>query len=516
MDNDTLRLCWTIALNVDDLEVQDDSNFFKLGGDSIQALRLAEAVQEHHANLDVEAIFTHPTFQEMLAYFKVGDTITSPVELKAPESLSESVISRCARICNLDPSTVEDVFPVELLQYGRLQKHLKNGTSMVQVVFELQGTQDATWVCVAFEAIHAKNQIFRTRLYVNLQAVIKEPITWLQATNLDRYLASDWQVRFRMKKPLVRYAIIRELGKTYIGWTCQYSAEDAWTRRLLLDDLECCFADPAEFDAKPLRPQFKKFVEHKRSLNKKEADAFWKAYLANFRYSMPLFQRPETCKTFMDSSFSTTLPINRPKHLAITFSNIALTALALAISQVTGAHDVGFICTKGFRTISLPRVDAIMGPLSSSVPTFVQLSPLQRVSEVLHHVQEDSVRMLKYEVSGPNHIWHPRCPTIDDSILFNWLPPGSDYLHRVARFKVNGQEASLHTIQERHGLHSWGAEVSIWDNGDHLRIKTDFDDRVLARELLERVLKLFEEKLKMICEEQDKTVKELTEENLSA
>lgn len=52
------------------------------------------------------------------------------------------------------------------------------GTAAIQLVFELRGTRDTDLACRAFEVIHAKNQVPRTRFLQMhsevLQVALKE------------------------------------------------------------------------------------------------------------------------------------------------------------------------------------------------------------------------------------------------------------------------------------------------------------------------------------------------------
>jgi amino acid adenylation domain-containing protein len=60
----TLADIWVQALRVDQVGRQD--NFFELGGDSLMAMRLVVRVVERYAvNFHIQAVFRHPTLQEM-------------------------------------------------------------------------------------------------------------------------------------------------------------------------------------------------------------------------------------------------------------------------------------------------------------------------------------------------------------------------------------------------------------------------------------------------------------------
>ena len=283
-----LQQCWAIALGLDAGDINNDDNFFDLGGDSVQAIRLAEVSRERHIKLDVETVFDHPDFQDMLANFETVATTDSPSEVPSQGQLNAATARACADTCGVGSVLIEDIFPSVAVQDYFLEDHIHLGAWLIQLVFELRGTRDTALVCKAFDTIHAKNQIWRTRLVQVdgevVQVVLKDPVVWHNAMDPEEYKAKDSAVRMGFGQPLVRYAVVKEPDKTYLVWTCHHSLMDAWTRRLLFDDLESYLADPIAFTAKPDRPPFKNLVDYWRSFNT-EANALLERYYAELPHT---------------------------------------------------------------------------------------------------------------------------------------------------------------------------------------------------------------------------------------
>lgn len=509
-----LRQCWAMALELDVDDIKDDSNFFDLGGDSVQAIRLAEVAGERRLTLDVETIFTCPDFQDMLANSERVSTTDYPSEAQSQGQLDAATVRACADACAVGPELIEDIFPTVGLQEALMQAHINNGAFLIQLVFGLQGTQDTGLVCKAFDTIRAKNQVLRTRLVQIgkevLQVALKDPIMWYNAVDLGEYVAKDSTVRMGFGQPLVRYAVVPESEKTYVVWTCHHSVMDGWTRRLLFDDLESCLANPVTFTAKPDRPSFKTFVDYRNSLNAKEAKAFWERHFAELPNTKTLYTIPDDYMPCSNKTIAREVSIERPTRSAITLSNMAQAAFALTLGQMTGSHKTTLRSVRGSRAISMPRAESIMGPMvSSAVLLHVQLPPEEPVSMVLRSLQDTSTRMLKYEIFYAEHASGRH--DSKNHISFNWFPFGSDLSSRVAEFAVGNDKAALRVTQELYpNPHSWlGCIVNVYDNGDHLRISSLFDDRLLDASVLERVLDLFAAKLRKICVGQDMSVESL-------
>lgn len=502
-----LRQCWSAALDVDLQDVGDSSNFFDIGGDSVQAIRLAEIARGYQLKLDVETVFNYPDFQDML---RNSERAPAKEASEAPfqEQLDTATVQLCADTCRVDPECIEDIFPTVGIQNGLMQSHIDTGAWLIQVVFELQGTQNTEYVCKAFETIRAKNQVLRTRLVQVesevLQVALKDAIAWHHATDLKEYVATDSASWMGYGQPLARYAVIQEFEKTCIVWTCHHCIMDGWTRRLLLEDLESYLANPDTFSARPPRPPFKDFVNYRRSLDSGEANNFFKEYLANLPNKKPLYSVPEDYTACTNHSITREVFLDRPTRGAITFSIMGQAALALAVGQVTDSHELTLHTVRGTRTQSMPGIESVMGPLVSAMLSKFQLRPEEPLSVFLRKLQDAATQMLKYEPFSLEHY-----PALGmNQVAFNWLPLGSDLFSKIARFSVGEDQASLRVVQELYpNTHvSVGCIFNIYDVGDHLRVSTEFDDHLLEASLIERVQDLFAAKLKKICGGQEMSV----------
>ena len=510
-DTNTLKQCWAIALDLDVDDVNDDDNFFDLGGDSVQAIRLAEVAREHRLKLDVETVFNHPDFQGMLANSERVATTDSPLEAPSQGQLNAATVRACADTYGVEPELIEDIFPIVGIQGTLMQIHVQTGAFLMQVVFELQGTLDTALVCKAFDIIHAKNQALRTRLVPVdseiLQVALKDSIVWQNAADLKEYKAKDSTVWMGYGQPLVRYAVVKEPEKTYVVWTAHHSVMDGWTRRLLFDDLESYLANPVAFTAKPDRPPFKNIVDYQRSSNT-EANAFLERYYAEIPHTKTLYTVPDGYTAISKNTSARKISIHRPTKTNMTVSTMAHVAFALALGQMTGSYETTLSITRGSRALPMSGAESIMGHMAVLVLLHVQLPPKQPISTVLRNMQDTSTRMLKYELFNSKHAM--RQPGYSNHIAFNWFPLGSDLSSRVAHFHAGNDSASLRVIQEEYPNHSMlRCLINVYDNGDHLRVSSAFDDGLLDGSLLERLLDLFAAKLRRICEGQEMSVESL-------
>lgn len=153
-----LKKCWAIALDLDMDDVDGDDSFFDLGGDSVQAIRLAEVARKHRLKLDVETVFEHPDFRGMVANSETLTNTDFPSEAPPHRQLDAATVRACADACGVEPNLIEDIFPTIGIQASLMQTHIHSGAFLMQLIFELQGTRDTALVCKAFDIIRAKNK----------------------------------------------------------------------------------------------------------------------------------------------------------------------------------------------------------------------------------------------------------------------------------------------------------------------------------------------------------------------
>ncbi|KAL8685419.1 MAG: hypothetical protein Q9218_007775 [Villophora microphyllina] len=130
-----LREVWSQVLDQDEADIEDDDNFFEIGGDPVAAMQLVSVAQESRLSLDAEAVFQHPKLVDMAVH----------------------------------AIAMEDVYPCPRMQIAFLKRHIQTkdpGTLVEYSILDVEGTQDTSRIQDAFEAIRGKNVILRTRFVI--------------------------------------------------------------------------------------------------------------------------------------------------------------------------------------------------------------------------------------------------------------------------------------------------------------------------------------------------------------
>ena len=442
-----LSSAWSRVLDVKESEIQESDNFFEIGGDSVKSMRLVSAAQDVDIDIDAETIFNHPTLFDMMEHSKEVEK-KAPATSTSQSSLEHHLLHRCAIACQVDPALIEDIFPSSDLQTRLLHLHLsaeKPGGWLKQLVFEIAGTDDASKVKAAFQAVRDDNQALRTRLVRHedhvVQVIMRDQIHWEMASNLAEYLAHDISTRMNFGGPLTRYAVVHENEKTLIVWTAQHCVEDEWTRNLLFDGLEQFLLSPTTYSERPKPPSPSMYASYLSS-KMEEGKTFWQRYMGDSPNRSGLWDIADDHAPTSSKVVTGQLKISgeSQKYEGMPLATIAHGAFGLACAELSGnLDDVTFITVRMGRQIPLKGVELMMGPILCFAPLRVQPASHGTILEMLQQIQRDFESMRPYERLAVTAL---QLPTNSLPIL-NWRMNDTDIFDRKIDFEVDGSKASL-------------------------------------------------------------------------
>ena len=451
-----LRAAWCDVLGLEESDIDSDSDFFALGGDSVMALRLTSAAQDRNISLDAEMIYNHSVCMDMarvcchhpLQPQNASETATS---MRA----DENVIEACAQACGVARDLIEDVFTSTVTQDVIFHSHHSTGAMLLQTVFEIGSELDLDRLRRTWQLLRDKNQFLRTRLVKHgdriFQVVVNDEIHWRSSScDLAVYTADDMSTRVRSGDPLFRYAIVDEEcgGKKFFVWTCHHAGFDGWTRCLIFNKLQEGFDDMTRFENESQGPSYKSFVQWKHSHEEKksvEAMAFWKKYLGDGYENPKGVNYPSPGYVPLSTSHTSRMLKMKPtstKSSSFTASTLGHAAWALAIASIwhSKEKDVLFATIKMGRQMTrdepLDRAESTMGPMLTVVPVRVALlnNKDMPIRDFLSQMQHELISTIPYEHEGWEAIVHYLgTEAILPGGYLNWHPAGSDIFSRVLK-----------------------------------------------------------------------------------
>lgn len=487
-----LRTAWCKVLDTEEDELDGESHFFQEGGDSVAAMRLIGVAEDYKIQLDNAIIYDFPVLKNMACNSHEIHVRSDGSETNATtQDLEEDLVQACANTCGVEQDAIEDIFPATETQERILGWHMKDGSAVLQYVFQIHGPAKTDLIREVVDVIRQKNQILRTRLVrqngILYQVVVKDPAKWYEGTKLSEY----WEHVFSQEgwvgygDPLFRYAFIEEGRDLFFAYTSQHSGYDGWTNHLIFDALEEGLRDLEGLRQKPVRTQYKQFgkwIERRSAATDEAAKsmAFWDSYLSGFKGFANRIGAAPGYEPYETARVTRIMPLKR-RASPFTLSTMAHAAWAISLGNIYQDDDVLFLTVTSGRRFPrndpLPGVESVMGPVQIGVCLRTRLRAEQPISSLLRETQDSILSMIPYEREGPiaRKILGPHLAYVS---VFNWHPIGNDIPSRIIDFE--NPDGSITRLEGRRDLYTpfkvpIRIVVDVWEHHDHLRIIPKWD-----------------------------------------
>ena len=517
-----MRSVWSNVLGVDECDLDGNANFFEMGGDSALALRLIETAKEKNLHVDYEAVFRQSTLTELAnnsqEYGQPTNTTHTPSNAANELVFEEGIIHACASACQCDRELIEDIFPASPLQEAVLSRgESSHGTLVMQWVFQIRGKLDRGSLREAWNELHRKNQIMRTRLVKlgddALQVVLKADLNWQEGNSLSEYKAHSFGHPLTSTQPLFRYAIIEEQHESYFVWTGHHCGNDSGTRRMIFEDLQNILSHPP-YTGKSDRTSYKTFVEWSQSRDNTAALAYWESRLASLQpfgyiYPLSLEHLPTTT-----SRFSKTLPRERLSNSKskFTISTMAHAAWSISLGNISGRDDIFYETTRLGRQIPISGAESIVGPVVAAAPVRTGLRKDQSIEDMLQSMQEYLVSIIPHERDGLTVALKILGTHQIHQSFFSWHSYGDDVFRE--EIVVKNPEGSIARLQPREDLSplfstNYGLTLDGYEHKDHLVFHTSWDHKLQSKTRVEQLIDGFVDTLSKIMAFKAQTVGDL-------
>ena len=490
----TLQAAWAEVLGVPQDSIGADDSFFKKGGDSIRAMRLAAAVRRLGLTITVAEIFNNPVLCRMAAATKNASTAIVDMPELEPFSLipsegREGLVEEAALQCKVGEDSVEDIYPCTPLQEGMIALSLQTHNAyMAQRVFQLPEEMNIERFKIAWQQLVALHPILRTRIIPAkssgaLQIVIREGISWQECTALDEYLQEDRDTPVGYGSALTRFAI--NVEKRHFIWTAHHALYDGFSANLLFNQLEDIYTGSRI--STPVA--YTTFIKNIADVDTNASASFWRSQLGSGApISFP--QLPTTTyQPQPDMELKRSIIVPRKNQNGIMMSTILRTAWAICTAQYMDTNDVVFGATLSGRNAAVEGIENIIAPTITTVPVRVQLDRAQEVSGFLADVQHRATEMIPFEHTGLQYI-HKLGPEVQAALALKNLfvvqqPDGktmeSDFLSEV------------HDSALLQGFHTYALvmECMVKDE-ETIELQAQFDQGVISETQMRRLLAQFE------------------------
>ncbi|RMI95398.1 hypothetical protein CDV36_016413, partial [Fusarium kuroshium] len=411
-----LASMWAHVLNIDLASIGVEDHFFRLGGDSINAMRLVTLARQSDISLTVASIFQKVTLLDMansaFPMSKATATAVQPFSL-LPNVASMDVLRReVAAFARVDIDAIQDMYPCTATQEGLMALSTRQpGAYVAQLVYRLPDNIDADRFKRACRLVVQAEPTLRTRIVHaddvgSVQVVLADDAPqWSTVSSLSDAEQSRRLIPLHNGGRLTDYNLVDD-GSTgvFFVWTIHHALYDGWCLPLILDKIKRCYQEAPLSPAQLSGPSYSNFIRYLAGIDLDQAREFWKSHLSNVSAQhFPRLPSPDY-QASASSMMIHKADLIRQSGTEITTATRIRTAWALTVSTYSAADDVVFWETVTGRDAPVPGIEEMVGVTLATVPMRMVLEPSKTVAELLGYVQAQSAAVRTHQHTGIQYI----------------------------------------------------------------------------------------------------------------
>lgn len=397
-----------------------DHDFFKLGGDSISAMRLTAVAREVGLALSVATVFRHSVLHEMCAAVTKEATphataTTEPFSsldgITDVEKFLRTVIAPEIR-CRADQ--IEDVLEATDYQnWVTASGHMKSRGYNNYFVFRLFGTLNVRRLKRAVHVLIDRHPILRTVFLAHerqvLQVVMKKYRPEFQFYELSedfdgippRLIQSDLKRADELKSGILRFFLIRQNPHQHrLVMRMSHAQYDGVCLPIIIGDLKAAYAEQT-LSASLKYSDFVYWTQSRRSV---DSERFWRNLLDGSQMTNVRIRDRPTFHNILDASVYKTVPEPSQSSRGITFATKVKAAWALVLAATSQRSDVVFGQISTGRSGPMKDIQRVVGPCMNILPVRISVPAAGTVSDILRQVQDQHVATLEHENYGFRNI----------------------------------------------------------------------------------------------------------------
>lgn len=421
-----LQQLWEIVLGVFKQIIQVESSFFRLGGDSIAAMRLASLARSQSIPLTIPHVLSAPRLSEMakaIDNLNNGEKVTA--ETIKPFSLLRSenkylVVHQIADQCDVNVFNIEDVFPCTSIQKELLSMTAKRpGDGIAIFNLQLRENVDVDRLQQAWEQINrSKAPILRCGIVEMpmedglIQVQINEAIQWDSCQNFEKHLQKIFRICENLDQPLTRLTMIDSAKNDGIRrrpclLTQHHSIYDGYSWKLLVEEVSKAYLHPLN-DIREANtstaPLFQTFMKYVTTMDKEKAKDFWRCQFSGIKAVLFPHLPHHEYRPKANSAVRRTVD-NLPLISGIrdvTASTIIRAAWSILVAHHTDSHDVVFGALVTSRQAPIEGIDRMIAPLIAALPiriTAYERKLLPRTRPEIYAIPKGKTLVLSFEVN---------------------------------------------------------------------------------------------------------------------
>lgn len=411
----TLQQLWADVLHLEPSSIGADDSFFRLGGDSIKAMRLVAAARGNKVFLNVAGVLLKPRLWELALL--AGDNEQCNNNLKAQQAslsaftsidnqLKQSLNNAACAQAFVSNAEVEEIFEATSHQIFAITTGLlKSRGSTNYFTFKFDSTVDKSDLERACRRLVEHHQILRTVFIVHhrrvFQVVLRSPrVEFHQYKSCSRgeeviseLIDKDRAQDVKLGQLMVRFMYV-DYGteSSCLIFRMSHAQYDGVCLPTIYKDLKAAYI--GEELSKGL--SFVHFVSGVRRAQTAKAEAFWTSRLDGSSMTQFLSRSEPPLGNDSIRFISRAIPSVSLNTYDVTLASVIKTAWALIQAGLSGQKDVVFGHVISGRNLPLQYIDSIVGDCVNCIPVRVEISSTT-VLDLLKQVQEEYLSSIPFE-----------------------------------------------------------------------------------------------------------------------
>ncbi|KAH0276513.1 nonribosomal peptide synthase SidD, partial [Aureobasidium melanogenum] len=419
LSENILRTAWAKILRISADKIDVDDNFFRLGGDSVLAMKLVSSLRAQGHALSVADIFQHMRLGDAANVMKLDAISRARDQIKSYKSFStlgisnvESFLSEIVRpkLANQD-WVLRDVLPVTATQALDIKQTVSLPRTSIQyttMIFEKDiDSGKLLDVCKQLVKTHdilrtvfiEHDATFYQVILENLDdVVVTKQVEGDLKQQITDICTADIEEEFALGNAFTKILHVKSSdGQEGLVLRLSHAQYDGVSLPALLADLETLYTG-GKISSEPFATYLSATLEP--SMQEK-ALTYWKDLLSGSSLSSLGTSTEENDKAiFKSASVDMT---NKPSD--VTTANILTAAWSLILARRLQTHDVVFgAVTSGRNMSSLANADSINGPCYQFTPIRITFSSSQDTSTLLRNIAAQVAASSAHDFLGYSRI----------------------------------------------------------------------------------------------------------------
>ena len=427
---DILRSCWAGILGLSPEQIDTDDNFFRLGGDSVLAMKLVSRLRAQGHGLTVADIFRHMRLGDAAKVLKVDHFAAAGPAKGAqqpskpsyqPFSMLESVdterfVAEIVRPKLASPKwAVQDVYPVTDSQAHDVRATVQPPRTSLQytMLYSDKDGFNRTQLAHACHKLVQAHDVLRTVFIEHesslLQVVLKDldiSITThlangedLEKSTHDFCTADAESVEFCLGSPFFHIFLVQGTnGQECLTIRLSHAQYDGVSLPLLLRDLELLYSNKEI----PVSEPFSSYLAQTHASSAQtSALSYWSTLLSNSSPSVLPNQSIQTTTPSSRAVFRTN-PIHAVSSApaGITTATLLTAAWSLVLARRLRTPDITFGSITSGRASEHLAAELVSGPCYQFTPVRVPFQAGWTAADLLQFVQSQSAESLAWDFVG--------------------------------------------------------------------------------------------------------------------